>query len=287
MQLLDPATMRDLIRSKQMHQQLTNQPTILALLEIEKAMENLNQRNDLSTEQKHATYCQLLKKFNNFHHDMYLNKPPSTVLSTDLSLQPTQTQLVASSQDYLHPMNQSALLGNAPYNSSSTESQPAAGKLKPAYERVLSSIPPRHRQKTQMILQAMQDSPHLSFSEDRAEISVDGRAVSASNLYELLQILNRNLEFNSGRTERPRGMKEFLLALAKTNLPAFAIINSSLKKELLSYREDAAKQRDTEQTNRDVLHSMHVLGGGAGHKHHTPRSQNPFVWHTLDGVKHN
>jgi len=82
-------------------------------------------------------------------------------------------------------------------------------------------------------------------------------------------------------------MKEFLLALAKTNLPAFAIINSSLKKELLSYREDAAKQRDTEQTNRDVLHSMHVLGGGAGRKHHTPRSQNPFVWHTLDGVKHN
>jgi len=44
MQLVDPATMRDLIRSKQMHQQLTNQPTILALLEIEKTMLNVNQK---------------------------------------------------------------------------------------------------------------------------------------------------------------------------------------------------------------------------------------------------
>jgi len=300
MQLVDPVTMRDLIRSRQMHQQLMNQPTISALLEIEKAMQNVNQRTDLSAEQKHGGYCQLLKKFNNFHHDMYLNKPPPTVLSNDPSLQPTQP-----GQDYLSPTNleSATLLGNTPvpYSSSASAelSQPAVGKLKPAYERVLSGAPPRYRQKTQMILQAMQNSPSLSFSEDRAEISVDGRHVSASNLYELLQLLNRNLEFNNGRTERPRGMKEFLLALAKTNLPAFAIINSSLKKELLSYREDAAKHRDMEQKNRDVLQSLHALGGkGAGQHHNLTGGGvggrgrgggggglNPFVWHTLDGLK--
>lgn len=105
-----------------------------------------------------------------------------------------------------------------PTNSAKVEQEPAQPQEK-FMQNVLKYVPKAKKNKAQILLDHIQNTASINWN-DRNELMVDGNTIPNTNIVDLITDLTKDKTASD-----PPGMKEFIGALGKTNVPRAAIQN--------------------------------------------------------------
>ena len=169
-----------LLEGMQVHQQLTHMPMVKAMSALDRDMEDVLSRQNLTTDDKVKEYNQVLRRYVNYEDKRKM-----------VEQAPIQMQMVGSPE---------------PTGDPTGESTPSS-LPDPIEREVLNSVPKTMRKKAELLVNRMKNSPTMRWTK-KGELVYKGQVVPNTNVADLVNdALRRRKHFE------PQGWQTFARAL--------------------------------------------------------------------------
>ena len=211
--------------------------TSKSLSEIDQAMRDVLDRDDMDDNNKADSYQQLLWRFLK-RFGQYRDKPLGKVEISQTS----------------------------PTSVTSPDEETIVQKTSKVEKRVLESVPKTMKRKAQLLLDHMKDNTDASWNE-KGELVYQGQTMEGTNMSDLVNDALRQRK----KTEDPRGWQTFAEALKASNVPRELIGHPERWKWMHQKKSGEERGRTRKRTKR--ITSPSPMGRGRG-SHQRPRRQS-------------